>query len=178
MRTWWQRLRRLRDEKTQRAAMERQETATPAPTTDAATGREPTPLATAPPGAPPSIAEILSRPSESPLREKNVADFVEEILEEARTRGDFENLPGKGKPFPWINQDAGEDWLVQHIMEENHIVPPWLELDQEIRRDLTWLREHPSDPRRAEYIQKLNRKIDDFNLVAPSLSMQRPRYRE
>lgn len=69
--------------------------------------------------------------------EKKWRDLVEERIQEAQARGEFENLRGKGRPLnlsgnPW----AGEWELAFKILENAGYAPEWIERDKEIRREL------------------------------------------
>lgn len=113
----------------------------------------------------------------SPLRTREIKDWVEEQIQEAMARGTFSNLPGKGKPLrldtehPWEQKD----WMANHVLSNAHVVPEWVTLEQEIHAELQWLREHREHEERAGRVAQLNRKIDRFNLLAPAGFMQKPR---
>lgn len=116
------------------------------------------------------------RSGPTPLQTKGYRNWVEEQIEEAMARGDFDRLPGKGKPLdlsgdPW----SEKDWLVNHILANAHVLPEWVELGKEIRAEIAALRQAPPGPDRAERIRALNRKIDRYNLLVPSISLQLPR---
>ena len=62
---------------------------------------------------------------------------VNEQLQEAMARGDFDDLPGKGKPLklednPFI---APEVRMVNQMLKDNGVVPRWIEVDKEIRAE-------------------------------------------
>lgn len=120
-------------------------------------------------------------PEQSPLRDREIHDVVEEQIQEAMAKGKFRNLPGKGKPMdlggehPWEEKD----WMSNHILSNAKVLPEWMELDRQIRAELDWLKAHgKAHPERAERIAGLNRLIDRFNFVVPLGNMQRVRYRE
>jgi hypothetical protein len=66
-------------------------------------------------------------------------DLVEEILGEARDNGEFDNLPGKGKPLR-LQDDvfSGDKALAYHLLKNNDLAPPEIErgkqIDAEIER--------------------------------------------
>jgi len=52
-------------------------------------------------------------------------DLVEELLNEARDRGDFEHLEGKGKPLALDqNPYAGDRALAYSLLKNNNFAPP------------------------------------------------------
>jgi hypothetical protein len=62
---------------------------------------------------------------------------VEAAILEAMAAGEFRNLRGEGKPLDLERGAlAGELWLAHHILENERLLPPWLELGKEIERDL------------------------------------------
>lgn len=121
---------------------------------------------------------VRLKDSEGNERQGPLPGLIEEMIQDAMARGAFDNLPGKGKPLDLDEDPLGQgDWLVNHILKNHHVLPDWIQLDQEIRADLAWLKEHPDHPGRADRLAEVNRKIDRFNLIVPSLSLQRPRIR-
>ena len=70
---------------------------------------------------------------------------VEKQIREAMERGEFDNLPGKGKPLDLgYNPYAPEDWqLAFKLLQDAGIAPDWIEQGKEIRVELdalaSWL---------------------------------------
>ena len=54
-------------------------------------------------------------------------DLMEDLIEDGRRRGLFENLPGKGKPLN-LEQNAyeGNNTLANQLMKANDVKPIWL----------------------------------------------------
>jgi DnaJ family protein C protein 28 len=133
------------------------------------------------------------------------ADFVEQQIRDAMERGEFDNLPGKGKPQN-LTSFAGDPALemANKIVRDAGFVPAWLELEQEIEREQreaaealmrSWRWREATrgdaieDPRwiEAEWakardlfekrLRALNTKILSYNLLLPPplLHKQRPR---
>ncbi len=72
---------------------------------------------------------------------RNWHDRVEDRIQEAMERGEFDNLRGKGKPLdlkknPW----AGDCELAFHILENAGFAPEWIERDKALRAELAALR--------------------------------------
>ena len=64
--------------------------------------------------------------------------YVEQQIKEAMARGDFDNLPNKGKLLD-LNRNPFENpemRLAYKILKDNGYAPPWIELEKEIRDDL------------------------------------------
>lgn len=131
-------------------------------------------------------------------REQNRADLIEQRIQEAMANGEFDNLRGKGKPLQFNTNpylDRSQE-LAFGLLQSNGFTPEWIERDKEIRQEIETARTllqrawqeylvRPSDEsawqatvaRFEETMGKINRKIDDFNLIVPILSCQRPRLR-
>jgi hypothetical protein len=72
--------------------------------------------------------------AERPASRRRVwRDLVEEILGEAREQGEFDNLPGKGKPLR-LQDDvyAGDKALAYHLLKNNDLAPPEIERGRQI----------------------------------------------
>jgi DnaJ family protein C protein 28 len=131
---------------------------------------------------------------DSVRREAERQSLVEQRIQEAMENGAFDNLPGAGKPLN-LNQnpyaEPGQEWALG-LLKRNGFAPEWIERDKLIRRDIETARErlrvawewHQANPGEAAAwqltleqfsarLEKINRQINDFNLVAPSLSVQR-----
>ena len=78
------------------------------------------------------------------------ADLVEEKLNEAMERGDFDNLEGRGKPLAIDhNPFAGDRALAYSLLKNNHVAPPEIERAKEIDNDIQ---------RAAEMLETLRRR--------------------
>jgi DnaJ family protein C protein 28 len=137
---------------------------------------------------------------ERPAEERGLSDdarlfLVERRIQAAMAQGLFDNLPGQGKPLdlkknPYL--EPGME-LAYNLLQNNNFAPEWIERDKDIRKELERLRRQlriawqqrqgkPQHEARwqtavsqfTENLAKLNRKINDFNLVVPILSLQRP----
>ncbi len=120
----------------------------------------------------------------------NIDDEIRRAMEE----GEFENLPGKGRPLN-LDEDPFEDpeWrLAHHLLRSSGYSLPWIEKRKEIeagleaaRRDLAlgWERRQEQGYRSTkrweraqasfrEAIAELNKKIFSYNLEAPSMRLQ------
>jgi DnaJ family protein C protein 28 len=73
----------------------------------------------------------------------NWNEIVERQIVEAQERGEFDDLPGKGKPLDLPeNPFADPEWRVAYkILQDNGFTLDWIELDKEIRAELEACRE-------------------------------------
>lgn len=57
----------------------------------------------------------------------NYRSVVDELIEEAKERGEFDNLPGEGKPLDLdSNPYAGDNELSYKILKDNNFTLPWI----------------------------------------------------
>lgn len=67
-------------------------------------------------------------------RGKQYRDYIEEQIHEAQKRGDFDNLPGAGKPLNLDDSSyAGDRALGYSLLKSNGYAPREVELSKEIR---------------------------------------------
>jgi DnaJ family protein C protein 28 len=60
--------------------------------------------------------------------------WIDQQIREAQERGEFDNLPGKGKPLDLTpNPYAREQELAFKILKDAGYAPEWIELDKAIR---------------------------------------------
>lgn len=136
--------------------------------------------------------------NESIRHEKQRQSLVEERIQEAMANGEFDNLPGAGKPLTFSHNphlEPGQEWAF-NLLKRNGMAPEWIERDKTIRRDLETARKelraaweifqadpgyeaywHQAVARFAQKLELINRQIHDFNLVAPSLTVHRSQLR-
>jgi hypothetical protein len=46
---------------------------------------------------------------------------IDRQIREAQERGDFDDLPGAGKPLPGFGQEYDENWWLKNLIEREHI---------------------------------------------------------
>jgi DnaJ family protein C protein 28 len=69
-------------------------------------------------------------------RGKRFHDYIEEIIQEAMERGEFDNLEGMGKPLNLDeNPYEGDKAAGYRLLKNNNYAPPEIELLKEIRRE-------------------------------------------
>jgi DnaJ family protein C protein 28 len=80
----------------------------------------------------------------------NWSELVERQIVEAQKRGEFDDLPGKGRPLDLTESPfADPDWRVAYkILQDNGFTLAWIELDKEIRAELKACREQLLQSRR------------------------------
>lgn len=144
---------------------------------------------------PPQELEDKPAPKKRQSNEQARQALVERLIQEAMERGEFDNLPGAGKPLnlndnPYL--EPGQAWGFD-LLKRNGFAPEWIERDKEIRKRLNEARHqlqmawrnrlisqekwHAAVARFEAQLNTINQKIDDFNLIAPVVSLQRSRLR-
>lgn len=76
--------------------------------------------------------------SESCYIRSAIDRLVEDLIAESMARGEFDNLPGTGKPLPYTNHNPYIDATTHNlnrILINNGYVPEWVTLEKEIRSD-------------------------------------------
>ncbi|WP_089010050.1 DnaJ family domain-containing protein [Micromonospora viridifaciens] len=97
---------------------------------------------------------------------------VEAQIRSAQERGEFDNLPGAGKPIPGRDLPYDESWWIKSFLERERIpgdllLPTPLQLRRRVERLPGELRDLPTEESVRAVIAALNREIVDF-LRAPS----------
>ncbi|XP_036400624.1 dnaJ homolog subfamily C member 28 [Megalops cyprinoides] len=125
-----------------------------------------------------------------------VERLVEDLIQESMARGDFHNLSGSGKPLRKFDHNPYVDPMTHNlnrILIDNGYQPQWIVAQKEIRETVDKLRAgllgyraklgDPLTPaEQAQWQQhcqsfsddlvRLNKKVDNFNLIVPLLSKQ------
>ncbi len=166
-------------------------------------------------GRRPGKIECMTEPNDEPSAEEEDnlndhrrrmrfqwPDLMEDLIEDGRRRGLFENLPGKGKPLD-LEQNIyeGSQTLANQIMKANDIKPAWLshrlgvvEKIETFRAEMarTWQRYRtnfayaPDENHRQALnvgwnevcqgwqvaVDKLNKEIDSYNLKRPPAQIE------
>jgi DnaJ family protein C protein 28 len=118
---------------------------------------------------------------------------VEDLIQESMQRGEFNNLPGCGKPLKYdiTKHNPYVDTMTHKLNEiliQNGFVPEWVLCEKELRQELGELREnireclqqqrHTGEKYKVKVqqwmdsVKDLNKRIDRFNLLVPILNKQ------
>lgn len=125
-----------------------------------------------------------------------VERLVEDLIQESMARGDFKNLSGAGKPLNKFEHNPYADPMTHNlnrILIDNGYQPSWVVTQRDIREMATHMRKKllegrarlgdsmtPKETRAWEVlcasveedIVKLNKLVDNYNLIVPMLKMQ------
>ncbi len=93
--------------------------------------------------------------------------WIDKQIRVAQERGDFDDLPGAGKPLPL--QDGADDelwWVKEHLRREGlsseALLPTPLRLRKEIERLPETIRDLPSEQAVRDVVDQLNQQIVDY----------------
>jgi hypothetical protein len=89
---------------------------------------------------------------------------IDRQIREAAERGQFDNLPGAGKPLPDRNELHDEDWWLKALLEREKIdgrtlLPPLLALRRECDDLVDDLARHRTEESVRSAVDELNRRI-------------------
>lgn len=90
--------------------------------------------------------------------------WIDRQIGEARDRGEFDDLPGAGKPLPKpTGNDAATDWVLREVRKGGHdtkaLLPPALALKREVQDLPQRLAEERAEGRVREAVADLNERI-------------------
>jgi len=91
--------------------------------------------------------------------------FVEQQIREARERGEFDDLPGHGKPLPDLDRPRDEMWWVRKKMQRENVSysPPALSLRVEVDEARERIAAAPTEARVRELVGAINDRIRYVN---------------
>jgi hypothetical protein len=91
--------------------------------------------------------------------------WIDRQIRQAAERGDFENLPGAGKPLPDLDRPHDELWWVKDKLRRENLsyLPPTLALRKEVHDTLEAAMDAPTETAAREIIRRLNETIVEAN---------------
>jgi hypothetical protein len=95
----------------------------------------------------------------------NRESWIDRQIREAEERGEFDDLPGKGKPLPDIDQPRDEMWWVKQLVRRENIklTPPVLEVRRERDAALEAVQRAATEDEVRGIVAGVNRRIRDLN---------------
>jgi Domain of unknown function (DUF1992) len=85
--------------------------------------------------------------------------WVERQIREATERGDFDNLPGAGRPIPGLNGRDDQDWWLKGFLEREKIPMP-LPTSLALRKEITDLPQTLAEVRTEDEVRRI---VEDLN---------------
>jgi DnaJ-like protein len=96
--------------------------------------------------------------------------WVERQIREATERGEFDNLPGAGKPIEDLDKPHDELWWVRQKLRRENLsyLPPTIALRKEAEEALAAASRAGSEAQVRRIVADINRKIVEGNRKAAS----------
>jgi len=96
--------------------------------------------------------------------------FAEYLIRKSMGEGEFENLPGSGRPIDGLDEPYRDDWWLRSVLKREDLSVPCASLD--IRRDveqtLNRVRNLPDAASVRHEIESLNARIAKVNRIGGS----------
>lgn len=114
----------------------------------------------------PATEQSLERPGGSGraaaaarMRQQHL--WVDLQVKQAMERGEFDDLPGQGKPIEGLGEQHDPDWWVKKLVEREQVsvLPPALELRKEDLRLDDVLDGETAEPRVRTVVEDFNRRV-------------------
>lgn len=88
---------------------------------------------------------------------------IDKQIREAQERGDFDDLPGLGKPLPDDGEAYDEEWWLKKLVAREQLgglAPTSLQIRREAEELLDTIAARPSEQRVREIVADLNERIE------------------
>lgn len=92
---------------------------------------------------------------------------VERSIREAMARGEFDHLPGTGKPLPDLDRQYDPDWWARRYLEQMKAQDAADDVRRLIQRELPHLRTMPDRAAAAARAAELNALVAQVNATHP-----------
>lgn len=107
-------------------------------------------------------------PTEPPSDAQYV-DPVERKIREAIEQGEFEALPGAGKPIPDLDRPYEPAWWAKRWVERNRLEDEAAELQRVVRRETPLLRAAEAATHRVDELNRaiaaINKRLDEADRI-------------
>ncbi|MEV4803868.1 DUF1992 domain-containing protein [Nonomuraea sp. NPDC049421] len=103
--------------------------------------------------------------------------WIDRQIREAEERGEFDDLPGKGKPLPGEGKPLDEMWWVKQKIESEGLsmpLPPTLALRKDAEKALAAARDARSEAEARRIVEEINERIREAirtGLSGPPLNL-------
>lgn len=96
--------------------------------------------------------------------------WVDRQIREGRDRGDFDRLPGHGKPIADLDRPRDELWWLKRKLEreEVSVTPPAIQLRLDVEQTIARLDEFDDEDAVRAHVHTLNQRIRTANRIAHS----------
>ena len=100
-----------------------------------------------------------------PHSEAHWESAVEKQIRDGMARGDFDNLPGQGKPLPGLDGSRDDDWWIKQKLKQEQLsyLPPALALRKEVEDARARIAAASSEADVREVLAAINARIREVN---------------
>jgi hypothetical protein len=97
-------------------------------------------------------------------------DWIGRQIQEAMARGEFEDLPGAGKPIPGLDKPHDDLWWMKQKLQREHVtfLPPTLAIRKDVEDTLVAVAAMRSEVEVRKAVQQVNSRIRSVNRTATS----------
>ncbi len=101
---------------------------------------------------------------------REFGSLIEKRIRDAEARGEFDNLPGSGKPIPGLDAPHDELWWLRQMLERENLsfLPGHLQLRRDAESAIAGALRAPSETAARRIVETLNAKIVAHNRTATS----------
>jgi hypothetical protein len=94
--------------------------------------------------------------------------WIERLIRESEERGEFDDLPGAGKPIADLDKPYDEMWWVRQLVQRERLslLPPALELKKDVEDQLKRIAKLTSEREVRDLVLALNDRIRKLNRLA------------
>ncbi len=93
--------------------------------------------------------------------------WFERLIRDAEAAGEFDDLPGKGKPIADLDRPYAAGWWAKRFVERERVNEAAIELAARMRRELPRLLAGRDEAVVRERLDAYNREIDAINAGQP-----------
>lgn len=96
--------------------------------------------------------------------------WIDQVIEEGRQEGAFDNLPGTGRPIASLDRPRDEDWWVKQKLRDEgaSFLPPTLALRKEVEEARAQMAAARSEAEVRNLVEEINHRIRTVNRMATS----------
>lgn len=96
-----------------------------------------------------------------------IHNWVDRLVHEAQERGEFDNLPGAGKPLKGLDRPLHEDWWVHQKIAEDEVpghvlLPPALQLRREVAALPDLVADLPDEASVRTRVREVNARVAEW----------------
>lgn len=108
--------------------------------------------------------------AEAVQRQRLIHTWVDQQIQQAIERGDFDDLPGRGKPIDGLGEEHDPDWWLRKLVERERLVvlPPSIQLRKDDAELDDLLDRQPSEQAARELVEDFNARVIRARYQLPS----------